>query len=96
MLKAKALFEQFLDRIGLIALEQPPLLAPPPPWEELELLQHGAFDQLELCLLWKGKVYGHAWTCRSSSGLHLLSPPIGPSWACRLLEEAMEEWLCET
>ena len=66
-----------------------------PVWEELELKRIEDDNQLELCLLWKGKLHGYAHAKLDAGIWRLQARPTGVAWAVGLLQEALEEWrLC--
>lgn len=66
-----------------------------PVWEELELQRIENGGQLELCLLWKGKLHGYAHAKLDAGIWQLQARPTGAAWAVDLLQEALEEWrLC--
>lgn len=66
-----------------------------PVWEEIELQRIEGGDQLELCLLWKGKLHGYAHAKLDASAWRFQDRPTGAAWAVDLIEEALEEWrLC--
>lgn len=86
MLKISLLLSLFLDRVGICSFGPCPACSD---LAELELRYRQGPNILELCLLHKGLVLGHA-----CAHLHptpvWLDPPCGVPWAKLFLEEILE------
>lgn len=66
-----------------------------PDWDRLHLVSSRStrLRALHLCLLVDGRPTGWSSVRRRDDGtLHWLDRPVGPEWALRLMDEAIEEW----
>jgi hypothetical protein len=69
---------------------------PDPHWEHLELRHRTEGLAMELLLLWKGRMAGHARARLGEACLVYLDEPNGAAWARTMLAEAMSEWARHT